>query len=120
MPAVERLGLDAADSVVIGPGRVRLRLQLRPAVEPAIPAARFRASVAARAQPDRDLVRIPNVKGPVVSFRRLGEGPPVALESPDGELLAVDGAAIELERLAVSVAPETSGAIASPYCTRVS
>ena len=103
-PDTDVTGLELLDRVDPQPGGVVVAFALRPAEQPAMAVARFRASVAARAQPDRDLLRLPVVAGDSISIRALGDAPAVRLEGPDGELLALDRP-IPLERLTVSVAP---------------
>ena len=105
MPEFEAMGLEEVDRAdAVAPGRLAVAFALRPAVEPAVPVLIFRASVAARAQPDRDLVRIPRIGGSSLSIRATGDEAPVRLEAPDGSALDLRKP-IPLTRLAVSVAP---------------
>jgi arylsulfatase A-like enzyme len=114
-PEFEALGLEAADHVRAETGRLNVALSLRPAVPPAVPVAIFRASVAARAQPDRDLVRLPRVDEAALSIRSIGDEAPVRIEAADGSELAL-GEPISLTRLAVSVAPALPQGRQSAVC----
>ena len=90
-----------ADAAVIG-----IAFRLRPAEE--LSAVHlFFAERAARAQPDRDGLRIEQWLGEAVEIRRAPRSPraPPWVVGPDGSRLPVDGEAIRLDRITTAVTP---------------
>ena len=93
------LGLEPGDRVTPRADGLRVDWVLRPAEAlSALELLDVRAQ--AQSQPDRDRVRLPAIAGSELRVRSSGD--PLRLESPDGEALALDGAAIPLDRLAAS------------------